>query len=56
VTLTAAQRQQIWSHLATDWQVDLGSLLTQIPFHELPLVFEDFANHRHQGRTVITFS
>ena len=55
VNLTPTFREQIWQRLASDWQVDLGHLLTQIPFEELPTVLDAFANQQHHGRTVITF-
>lgn len=46
-------RNQIWKHLATDWQVDLSPFIKEISLPELSEEIELMLTNQHLGRRVI---
>lgn len=46
-------RSHVWEKLATDWRVDLDSLITEIPVTELMDKFQPILDGKLKGRTVV---
>jgi NADPH:quinone reductase-like Zn-dependent oxidoreductase len=53
VNQPAARRVRIWSHLATDWHVDLERICTEIGLDGITGCVREILAGTHVGRTVV---